>query len=183
MAKASGVYDRNPQYKKVPDDMYFAGAIRKGQRRYAPDSLGGINSYDSDERLIMDSNVEEGPSTDMAIHDAPGKGEYPADEPQAPELTSTDLGLDATEAQELLVKEAFTPNPITPKQKAKIFAVLSSKGIKGDDQKLVLYGLATQRTGAEVSSTNDISKELAMELIDYMEGASEEELRDRKSVV
>jgi hypothetical protein len=48
-AKSEGVYDRNQQYKINPKAMYFAGAIRKGQRAYARDAVNGIATYDDEE--------------------------------------------------------------------------------------------------------------------------------------
>ncbi len=161
--------------EKFPRNMYFNRAMSNGVRWYCPDVTNGA-------MYVEGELVDEGPVTNSPTEPTEGIGTA-EDEPLAPELvqmqTETIIRNDTSpDALQALVDDAFAPNPITPKQKAKIFAVLGSKGIKGDDTRLVLYGLASKRTGAEVTSTNDISKELAMELIDYMEQASGEELRN-----
>src|SRR6266516_1782740 len=60
-AKDSGVYDRNQQYKLNPKAMYFAGAIRQGQRAYCPDTMGGIPTYDREELEIVEGEMVEPP--------------------------------------------------------------------------------------------------------------------------
>ncbi len=171
-ARRAGVYDRNPVYKSNPKAMYFAGAIRQGQRAYCPDTMGGIPTYDHEE--LVEAEVVE-----------PGSQTLP-ESPQTVAVTETrstgtDKGEPETEISpediEATIDDAFTPNPMTDAQRRKLYAMLNSKGIKGDAQKTIILAFAKSELGLEIESTTELSKEDAMSLIDVLEKQDSETLQ------
>ncbi len=74
--------------------------------------------------------------------------------------------------------EVFAPEPITAKQRAKIFAVLShEKGIKDPAaQKAVIQAMARSELSIELESTNDLNKQDANTLIDALIKADKDSL-------
>lgn len=142
MAKLGGEYNRNPNYKTHPDDMYFAGAMRKGQKRFAPDATGGISTYDREE--WVDGEIIE-----------------PVPEPMPP-------GMDVVAEALADIDKALTP--ITPAQRNKIFAILGTdKGIKDKEaQKRIIQAMVKSEFDLEIESTNELTKEQANDLIEKL---------------
>lgn len=76
-------------------------------------------------------------------------------------------------------QQAPTPPPkkpepamITPEQTKKLFATIGDKGIKGEDQKKLVYKLA------KVDSTKKLTRDLAAKLIDKIEKAEPEKIME-----
>lgn len=156
--------------EKFPKNMLFNRAMSNGVKWYCPDVTSGPVYVEGE---IMDTVVEAeaGPVTNSP--ESP-QTEAVTDEPLAPQREPEMEYVDALPVAE---EEAFTPNPITDDQKRKIFAVLRSKGIVGNDQKKVLLALAKTRLGLDIESGNDLSKEDASSLITHMEKQDGEALR------
>ncbi len=145
MAKLGGEYNRNQNYRSHPDDMYFAGALRKGQRRFAPDALSGIATYDREEFVEGQVIYPEGQKEDK------GKSE-PTPEPI----------VDAPEAAP--EPEETKPTQVTPAQLRRIMAILRSKNITNpSEQKDMIYDLA------KVKSRTELTTESASDLIAKLE--------------
>jgi len=181
-AKRSGVYDRNSQYKTGPKAMYFAGAIRQGQRAYCPDTMGGIPTYDREELEIVEGEIVEPAKT--VARETP------------PEPTAAPVNVINTEDEEFLAQRFPTEEEraaaakkaeedydssiemITAPQQRKIFAILNSKDIKdAEQQKSVVYGLVETTFGKKITSGKELTKVQAIELITALEAADGEELK------
>lgn len=148
MAKLSGAYNRNPNYKTNPDDMYFAGAIRKGQRRFAPDALNGIATYDKEEL----NEVTEAEVVETAAREEPVIGST------APEPEKYGLNDEPT---------------VTAPQIRAIYAHLKDKGVTDrESAKAIVYKLG------QVQSTNDLTRAKANEVIAAIKVSSSDMLMD-----
>jgi hypothetical protein len=166
MAKTGGEYSRNANYKTHPDDMYFAGALRKGQRRYAPDALNGIATYDREE-FVEAEVVEPGFSTNrVKVEEMP-----PVPEPSG---KATDF---SNESYQNFTSEPTQPEPeperVRPMQLRKIMAILKDKGITdAEQQKALIYHLGG------VQSRTELTVEMADAIIDVLNEHTPEELID-----
>lgn len=169
MAKLGGEYSRNPNYKTHPDDMYYAGAVRKGQKRYAPDALSGVSTYDPEE-WTEGEIVETGPQTlpESPQTDAVTAGEVTGTDKEGPE-TMAYVDEYPTEADLQTALDALKPNPISPKQRAFLFSLLTQAGVPASKAKGALYAIASHYLSREITKTEDISKEDAIGLIDFIQ--------------
>lgn len=153
-AKLAGVYDRNPNYKTNPKAMYFAGAIRQGQRAFCPDATNGISTYDREE--IIEAQVVE-PVAETQAPDA----NSPAPIPDKPSPAKPEVEIAATEPES---------DRATAVQLRKIMALTRDiVGSDPDNQKAFVYSLA------QVESRTEITKSKANDLIYRLENPSEED--------
>lgn len=157
MAKTGGEYNRNPNYKTHPDDMYFAGALRKGQRRHAPDALNGVATYDREELIIDESDVVDVTSPKREVPAMPANGDW------------------VQEPGEIAPKpEEVTPPPepakVDPKQLRQIMAQLKEHGItEPESQKQIVYNMG------QVKSRTELTYDSAQDIIDRLKGPQGED--------
>lgn len=90
-AKLAGM-DSKDNYKTYPSDMFFARAISRAQRRYAPDVFGGP-VYTPEE--LNDGNVVEGSWKPVADTAAPAPQPAPAPAPAIERPVAAVITLDA----------------------------------------------------------------------------------------
>lgn len=155
--------------EKFPKNMLFNRAMSNGVKWYCPDVTSGPVYVEGE---IMDAVVEAeaGPVTNSPESPADQDFRTGTDEPPAP---VREPEMEYVEA----LDEAFTPNPMTPKQRAMIFAILTEKGVTTANARTTLYRVASAHLGKPVEKTEDISKEDAMTLIDHIKGLDAEAIR------
>lgn len=149
---------------KYGRNMLFARAMSNGVKWYCPDVFGHTTVYTEGEI------VETGPQTlpESPQTDAVTAGFEAGTDKGGPE-TMDYVDEYPTEADLQTALDALKPNPISPKQRAFLFSLLTQAGVPASKAKGALYAIASHYLSREVTKTEDISKEDAIGLIDFIQ--------------
>ena len=167
-AKKAG-WTKNSKYNTEPATMLLARAQSQVCRRVAPDALLGM-AYSAEE--LDDDN----PATVSVTRGAGTRTvkRATAPEPEEPELDIAAADAAAEPAQPALDKAVIgmilEPDPITPAQLKKLHAAMTSVGITDRDDGLAYICAQIDR---EITTSKDLSKHEAMQVIDALEAAAE----------
>jgi hypothetical protein len=181
-AKAAGYFDKNPNYKTIPEDMLYARAASSVVRRIASDALHGMD-YSAEELRVIDHVDEpaERPKRESAADLLPQT-------PQGAAPSGTTQGIPASgaaevEGKDVAASDAPRPADTTPpepdaaldaataRQVSAINIALNARGVgnkgTGEERRTAKLTWLTEATGRSISSSKDLTKAEAGTLLDH----------------
>jgi hypothetical protein len=153
---------------KYPKNMLFNRAMSNGVKWYAPNVTSGPVYVEGE---ITDTAVEASQPEPPIYEDTWSSEQKDELKAIVNDKTETMDYVDEypTEADLQTALDALTPNPISPKQRAFLFSLLTQAGVPASKAKGALYAIASHYLSREITKTEDISKEDAIGLIDFIQ--------------
>jgi hypothetical protein len=172
-AKAAGYFDKNPNYKTIPEDMLYARAASSVVRRIASDALHGMD-YSAEELRVIDhvDETAERPKRESAADLLPqtpqGAAPSATQGVAAPGVVEVEgQGAQSSDAP----RPADTPEPATARQVAAINIALNARGVgnkgTGEERRNAKLAWLTEATGRRIESSKDLTKVEAGTLLDH----------------
>lgn len=164
-------WTNNKKYVSEPAVMLLARAQSQVCRRIAPDALVGM-AYSAEE--LEDENapavtVQRGAAKAVQRKAAP-KPAPVIDEPELDDMTAEEYSGhdDAAPEPATTESDADADSPITAPQLTKLHAAMNAEGIKERSEALAFL---KTRTGRDVESSKDLTKDEASQVIDWLENS------------